>query len=253
MPAPDPDAWLAPLPGQARRPKTPDETPWGKLLLADYREVITRLPGDAGGGRGESCRVDDVLQEKYAPALQADLAQLDRLAGAVTWEGIRAAHQLEGFIPLARAGQGRQGPGVNRAQIQAAAQVLQEKESADPSGLPSCSGLPAAETRDLEQAQCSRAIRGLVQLDPPLCQSPLAAGKASPPNGWISPDLEQETLAAASVPPAAQVPPAIAREVSQTLPGDHGGRIPGYQPACRTSIFCRHLPGEGKMYSSSAT
>ena len=52
---------------------------------------------------GASLAGDDALQEKYTPALQADLAQLDRLARAATWDEIYAARQLD-FTKLAPAG-----------------------------------------------------------------------------------------------------------------------------------------------------
>lgn len=197
---PDPDAWLARC-GQPDG-KTPDETPWGKLLLAHYREVITRLRAMLEAA-GASLAVDDVLQEKYAAALQADLAQLDRLAGAVTWEEIYAARQLE-FIPLARAG--KDADPVLKAQIQAARK--EEKEQL--TRLLTLFSAPAAETM-AEQAQCSRAIRGLVSLTRRFAARWRQEKRR---RKWLDfSDLEQETRRLLCTPGGA--PTAIAREVSQ--------------------------------------
>ena len=90
---PAPEAWLDSLPGQYVHARTPGESLWGKIQLDEALERLALCAALASQSLADLAD-DAPLYERYAFALQADIALALRLEQVVRqgdWDGIRGA------------------------------------------------------------------------------------------------------------------------------------------------------------------
>ena len=89
---PAPGAWLNALPDEFRRARSPEQTLWGQIQLNEALERLALCESLASQSLA-GLAADPPLYDRYAPALQADIALSARLERAVRqggWDGLRS-------------------------------------------------------------------------------------------------------------------------------------------------------------------
>ncbi|MCL1951499.1 MAG: UvrD-helicase domain-containing protein [Oscillospiraceae bacterium] len=101
---PAPAAWLAALPDAYSRALPPEQTLWGRIQLEEALERLSLYASLASQSLA-GLAADPSLYDRYAPALQADLALVTRLEQAVRlgdWDALRTQLNSISFEDFSR-------------------------------------------------------------------------------------------------------------------------------------------------------
>ena len=88
---PDPEGWIAQCLQSLQLDDCTDiaDTPWGKLLMADFMETLDEQIAAMERGLARLAAYP-AAEEKYAPTFRENLEQLRQLRAASTWDEVRA-------------------------------------------------------------------------------------------------------------------------------------------------------------------